>query len=373
MSSKDYLESLLDELKKYSVPDWILKNIRNVVKAHVGRNLILRSKVAKEIPNLEKILDSAPKEGGMLDLGSGGKAPEGFLGFDINPNLQQGELAADLEEGIPEGDNLASVVRANHSLEHISDPDKIMREIHRVLQPGGIAIITVPSTKGEGAFAHPEHKSFWNKSSFAFWTDDKFSESRPVFELEHLEERGSGDRIFVDAVLRKPISPIFKDEEGSTKSKDYTINICKIDKEKQVVTGIVLDPYIVDSQDDWISPNDVEKAMYGWMENSQQIGLRHNGVTKNAVVVESYLFPYPTTEDYTAAMNGKEHSIYKMKIGDDYVHSGSGIVSFLVKDTDLWSDIKSRKFNAFSIGGKGKRRKGLKSNLPKVKKVLKIG
>jgi SAM-dependent methyltransferase len=44
----------------------------------------------------------------------------------------------------------------------------LMKEIYRVLEPGGIINIKVPSTDGRGAWQDPTHITFWNLNSFSY-------------------------------------------------------------------------------------------------------------------------------------------------------------------------------------------------------------
>jgi predicted SAM-dependent methyltransferase len=53
------------------------------------------------------------------------------------------DLKADITN-MPFKDNSFDVVLCNHVLEHIIDDDRAMREIHRMLKPGGWAILQVP-------------------------------------------------------------------------------------------------------------------------------------------------------------------------------------------------------------------------------------
>ena len=102
----------------------------------------------------------------LLDLCGGFNKPEGFLSID----LENGDIKHDLNISIPFEDNSVGVIRAYDALEHLSNKQHIMKEIHRVLVPGGILLSRTPSTDGRGAFQDPTHISFWNENSFWYWT-----------------------------------------------------------------------------------------------------------------------------------------------------------------------------------------------------------
>lgn len=105
-----------------------------------------------------------------IDLCGGFNKPDGFLSMDI----ENGDIYADLNEGIPLPDKSVGVIRAYDALEHIVDKQKIMSEIHRVLIPGGMLISQTPSTDGRGAWQDPTHVSFWNENAFWYWTRPEF-------------------------------------------------------------------------------------------------------------------------------------------------------------------------------------------------------
>lgn len=86
----------------------------------------------------------------------------GYDTIDINDE--------NLSEGIPLPDNSVGVISANHIIQKLKDPIKIMSEIYRVLCDGGWAFIEVPSTDGRGAFQDPTHVSYWNQNSFWYYT-----------------------------------------------------------------------------------------------------------------------------------------------------------------------------------------------------------
>jgi len=102
-----------------------------------------------------------------VDIGGGLYPRSGYVTID-----QEGaDITCDLNDGIPLPDNSVGVLNASHVLEHLRDPIKSMREIHRVLAHGGWAMIEVPSTDGRGAFQDPTHVSFWNEHSFWYYTN----------------------------------------------------------------------------------------------------------------------------------------------------------------------------------------------------------
>lgn len=102
-----------------------------------------------------------------IDLGGGLFPREGYTTID----QEDGDITCDLNEGIPLEDNSVGVINASHVIEHLKDPIKTMREIHRVLAHGGWAFIEVPSTEGNGAWCDPTHVSFWNEDSFPYYTN----------------------------------------------------------------------------------------------------------------------------------------------------------------------------------------------------------
>lgn len=75
-----------------------------------------------------------------------------------------------------------SAIMAWDIFEHLPDKIHTMNEAHRVLMPGGILDLRVPTTDGRGAFQDPTHKSFWTPNDrfyfcaeFAEW--QRFHES----------------------------------------------------------------------------------------------------------------------------------------------------------------------------------------------------
>lgn len=136
-------------------------------------------------------------------------------------------------------------------------------------------------------------------------------------------------------------------------------------EEKRIVYGVVLDPYVVDAHNDLIPPADVEAAAHEWIEKYRHIGKQHTELDTEAALVESFIVPYPSTEDYAAAMLQKDHSAYKMPYGDQTVHSGTWILGVRLSE-ERWELVKSGDVTGFSIAGFGAKKRIQTVDLPAV-------
>lgn len=90
-------------------------------------------------------------------------------------DLKDADVVADLNARWPMDDNSVGVIRAFDVFEHLHSPLFTMKELYRVLAPGGYAFIQIPSTDGRGAFQDPTHVSFWNENSFLYYTNSKWA------------------------------------------------------------------------------------------------------------------------------------------------------------------------------------------------------
>lgn len=111
------------------------------------------------------------EEGLKLDLGGRFNTASGYQSVD----LKDADIIADLNGTWPFDDNSVAVVRAFDVFEHLKDPLHTMKELYRVLKPGGFAFIQVPSTDGRGAFQDPTHVSYWNENSILYYTDSNWA------------------------------------------------------------------------------------------------------------------------------------------------------------------------------------------------------
>ncbi len=113
-----------------------------------------------------------------------------------------------------------------------------------------------------------------------------------------------------------------------------------IKAEKRIVTGLVLQPEVVDGQGDIMSAEIIAKAAHDWLSKihkQTKLGLQHSSFKKNEdrfVVVESYLAPIEFVMETKA------------------VKKGTWVLSVKVLDDEIWEAVKDGEITGFSIGGK---------------------
>jgi SAM-dependent methyltransferase len=92
--------------------------------------------------------------GRVLDLGCGVGhsfhllAPRETVGVDVDPDALAGQaretVVADMR-ALPFPDRSFESVLAVHSIEHVPDPERVLAESARVLEPGGVAVFVTPN------------------------------------------------------------------------------------------------------------------------------------------------------------------------------------------------------------------------------------
>jgi uracil-DNA glycosylase len=146
-----------------------------------------------------------------------------------------------------------------------------------------------------------------------------------------------------------------------------TCRVIKTADEKQIVYGVVLDPYDIDLQTEWVPPAEIESTAHGFLKKSRIIGFEHIERAE-AQIVESWVEIYPSTADYEAAMENQPHRAYKREFGDDVIHSGTWVAGVQVGDRE-WELHKQGKLNAFSVGGFSFKTKVTTEAMPQVEFV----
>jgi SAM-dependent methyltransferase len=94
-------------------------------------------------PQVEAVLRQVPAGSRVVDLGAGGRLiGPGVLCVDFIP-FEHTRLVADVQR-LPVRDGSVDAVFATGLLEHVEDGDALLREITRILRPGGLVHIEIP-------------------------------------------------------------------------------------------------------------------------------------------------------------------------------------------------------------------------------------
>lgn len=107
-----------------------------------------------------------------INFGCGQFPKQGFVNIDVDRNAKA-DIFHNLEEfPYPFSDSSVSHVEMDHVLEHLTNPMAVMREMSRILVPGGTLIIRVPHFTR--AFTHWDHKRGYD-ISFPLYFDPEFT------------------------------------------------------------------------------------------------------------------------------------------------------------------------------------------------------
>lgn len=159
----------------------------------------------------------------------------------------------------------------------------------------------------------------------------------------HKIERGAG-RTYAEANHDHALPEHFTQANKSARGLPFELHgeITKIDEEQQLAYGwfSVIEENgvpVVDSQGDIIPEADLVKAIHGFVSDARSGKMMHKGEPV-AELVEAVVF----THDVQKAL-----SIDLKRVG--------AFGAFKVHDAEAWAGIKSGKYRAFSIGGRGVR------------------
>lgn len=127
---------------------------------------------------------------------------------------------------------------------------------------------------------------------------------------------------------------------------ERTAKIAKVDEEKRLVYGVVLEPGTEDAQGHVIEEAEVEKAAHRFAEKYARgratQGEQHEEMlsTDDTTIVETFLAPIELRELGGEALQ-------------EPIAKGSWVIVSKVHSDELWADVKSGTYTGYSIGGHG--------------------
>ena len=122
---------------------------------------------------------------------------------EIRPNVASPDIFGDIA-ALPFGDGQFDCLIAAETLEHVTDPWTALRECHRVLRPGGIALFTTPFMwPYHGNQGYPDYWRFtadgWRLLCKGFASvrvyPTEFNPTSPILEIAREENMGASDEV----------------------------------------------------------------------------------------------------------------------------------------------------------------------------------
>lgn len=140
----------------------------------------------------------------------------------------------------------------------------------------------------------------------------------------------------VDKAANKKQFLITKAEKGMADFTTYG-RILKVDTEHHYITGVVYEPLVKDSHDNYMTQEEIIKAAYWFAKNGDKVDLQHSfEELSDAVVVETWV----TKSDET--------------IDGEVIKKGTWLMTVEISDTDVWDKVQKKEITGFSMGGVGK-------------------
>ena len=156
-------------------------------------------------------------DGRVLDLGCGVGhsysllAPRETVGVDIAADALAGQeretVVADMRD-LPFGDASFQSVLSVQSIEHVPDPERVLAEVRRVLEPGGTAVFVTPNRLTFGRpdeIIDPYHYVEYDEHQLRELCQGFFShvEVRGLFGSPRYQALVDAEKRKLDALLRK--------------------------------------------------------------------------------------------------------------------------------------------------------------------------
>lgn len=123
-----------------------------------------------------------------------------------------------------------------------------------------------------------------------------------------------------------------KSAEAPTFQKEVKVFVNKEDAEQQLVYGVVYEPDTLDSHEDFMTADEIEKAAHGFLKDARNIDTQHDFESGVGEVVESYIAPID------------------MEIGEETITKGSWVLVTKASD-EIWEAIQKGEYTGYSLAG----------------------
>lgn len=125
------------------------------------------------------------------------------------------------------------------------------------------------------------------------------------------------------------------------------LQVHKADQAQQIVYGVVLEPNVLDTQNDFMRPQEVEKTAHGYMKKAIR---GKSSVSKLQHRTQAFFKSKPgliPVESFVAPQDFSYHG------SSEVVRKGSWVMAIHVEDPETWDKVMRGEYTGFSIGGSG--------------------
>ncbi len=145
-----------------------------------------RKKYINHARNMINIENKEKVRGKCLNLGSGYTYIKGYVNIDHNPDVKP-DIVHNLNKyPYPFKDKEFDYIYASHILEHIDDIFRCLKELGRIIKPGGIIHIRVPHFSSSPAYTDLTHKRFFGAYTFYQIIEGEYNLDFSEFEIVYL-------------------------------------------------------------------------------------------------------------------------------------------------------------------------------------------
>lgn len=287
-------------------------------------------------------------DGLMFDVGSGPNRLPGFLGLDTYP-ADYGTVLCDPSMGLPFDNGAACAVRLGPGFADAADPTACLQACLSALSEGGALAADLPKPLAEYvdsqamgrlvAAQAPDGGQLFTKRTppipavYGADVQPLPAEPDPDATTDDLELAAAamGAQAHAEAMMANLI-------HKSVPAMVTPVNDPKTGQPwERYVLSVVYAPGELDTDEEYMTPEDIEAAAHGAMLNGAYIGSEHGGEPMGVSIVESYIARTPMR--------------LETPYGPQFVPEGSWLMGLKFTDAAEWQKVLDGTYQGLSLGG----------------------
>lgn len=159
-----------------------------------------------------------------------------------------------------------------------------------------------------------------------------------IWEIKHGENKDTEKSADLASFIKHKLN-----KEKEEYIKKYAIDKRKVkllketaESEKRLVYGVVAEPELIDTDNQWYDSANIENACHNFMKFFKEVGIDHQFIIREGMdIVENYISPS------------------NMIINGTLIKKGSWVMVHHVSDDDIWEEVKSGELEGYSFEGLG--------------------